>query len=589
MDVKLINDLAEIENGVGWKKCTDFAGKGDLVNVLGNKVNENYAGRKYKIIAKREKNAPPDGPKRGCCVDAVVRICSLVKDFFLWLLRKLHVLKPEQREIFYAILLRTSLPQNRNEKAACLFLKHFRGNKIRKSLPSRKPKPTSAPQNPTEKAACVFQKHFRGKQTRKGLLPRNLFPAYRSQCHTASEPNSKMKKALAGNTPVYLPQDMPGVVLKNSGKWSAIKRFHEMQLVRGILESQRSSHLVIPKARLCKDFLVEERLPINIANFHNMDLYINNPQLFDEPVREMTRLFSRGYLSDLLQYRPSPLGRIPGSLGIVRYDNIPFYLVEKSGKQEARIGLIDLEHFGLKKAGDPKDLWDLVRVFPYHLNIIQEEAQKLNYKITADLKLEHAATEGRQFLKGGYIDHLEWLRKKNLSKMIPTALQITPSRVSDLINLVEKTLLELDQEMSKYWDLRQWDPEFIKKPVFNENSKEILKKIAPQILNLMIANLNSAIGKWHTMNESSEKHLAESQVVHLRSPIIERSQIFEGVVELMTKNLNTDLARRCEHAQEAIGEIFLSVIFNELKNGGELFYFDPAYYTNFQGICWVRY
>ena len=89
---------------------------------------------------------------------------------------------------------------------------------------------------------------------------------------------------------------MPEVVLKNSGRHIAVKRFHQMQKVRKILEAQGSTHLVIPKANLCQEFFVEQRLPINTDSLYNMGLYLAHSNFFDDAVREMTRLYSKVYI-----------------------------------------------------------------------------------------------------------------------------------------------------------------------------------------------------------------------------------------------------------------------------------------------------
>lgn len=151
-------------------------------------------------------------------------------------------------------------------------------------------------------------------------------------------------QAQGGSTRVYLPKEMPEVVLKSSGRTEAIKRFHQMQEVRSILDSQNSSHLIIPKVNLCQEFLIEQRLPINADSYYNMGLYLSQPELFDEAVRELTRLFSRIYLSDLVNWQINPLRNIEGVEDFVRYDNLPMYVIEENGKKKGKIGLIDLEH-----------------------------------------------------------------------------------------------------------------------------------------------------------------------------------------------------------------------------------------------------
>jgi hypothetical protein len=107
----------------------------------------------------------------------------------------------------------------------------------------------------SDEAATTIQKHVRGHLARKPHLPRSLYPSIRLQCEKADLSQSFfMPRAVAGKTPVYLPQEMPQVVLKKSGRNEAIrhnviappwlrkrdyimsiKRFHQMQAVRNFL------------------------------------------------------------------------------------------------------------------------------------------------------------------------------------------------------------------------------------------------------------------------------------------------------------------------------------------------------------------
>lgn len=281
---------------------------------------------------------------------------------------------------------------------------------------------------PEDKAAITIQKHIRGYLARRPLLPSNLFPQYHTQCQKAEGPeSSSMPQADKGETRVYLPKEMPEVVLKSSGKQAAVKRFHQMQDVRSILDSQNSSHLVIPKASLCGNFLVEQRLPINVDSYHNMELYLSQPQLFNEAVREMTRLFSKVYLSDLVGYQYDPLGHIADVGDFVRYDNLPLFIEDSNGKKVGKIGLIDLEH--MQNGSTSNSLETLARIFPLHLDIIKEEAKNLHMKINNN-SLEAAAARGEKYLQVGFTDHLEWLKHKGISTEVsPQPFEIGLERV----------------------------------------------------------------------------------------------------------------------------------------------------------------
>ena len=112
-----------------------------------------------------------------------------------------------------------------------------------------------------DQAATTIQKHIRGLLARKAHLPTYLYPHYRAQCNKVKRNASdSMPRAQGGHTRVYLPQEMPEVVLKHSGDKEAIIRFHQMQEVRAVLDSQHSSHLIIPKTLFLKTMILTGRL-----------------------------------------------------------------------------------------------------------------------------------------------------------------------------------------------------------------------------------------------------------------------------------------------------------------------------------------
>jgi hypothetical protein len=440
-----------------------------------------------------------------------------------------------------------------------------------------------------DKAAATIQKHCRGYLTRKRHLPSNLYPQYQILCKRANGPESpSIPKAEGGKTTVYLPKEMPGIVLKNSGRERAITRFHQMQEVRSILNSQNSSHLIIPKANLCQEFLVEQRLPINVDSYYNMGLYLSQPELFDEAVRELTRLFSRVFLSDLVSYQRLPLGNITGVGDFVRYDNLPMYVVEENGKKKGKIGLIDLEH--MQKGPNSQGLETLVRIFPYHLEVIKNEASKLKMKVS-QASLDASAEKGRKYLQVGFIDHLNWLKQKGVStKSSPHPFQVSSQRLEELTPLVEKELLKLNQGINDLF-VRKGYQEKPQKNFFTENPEQMAKELAAIITPLIIGNTRTQIDKQQneTISKLSGRGMTDSQLVSLRSPLIERPKLYEGVDKLILKNQKIKFETPWLREEQEIADQLTYVIMEELVKSGEIFYFDPAYYTGGHNFCWIRY
>lgn len=431
------------------------------------------------------------------------------------------------------------------------------------------------------KKVTDIQKYVRGFLVRKHLLSPDLYPEYRAHCEAAKDKKCSMPKAKSGETPVYLPKEMPSVVLKKSGKQKAISRFHQMSEVRNILEAQGSTHLVIPKANLCKEFLVEERLPINIDSYHNMELYLSQPELFNEAVREMARLFSVCHLGDLVNKQVHPLSHIENIGDEVRYDNLPFYVVEENGKKEGKIGLIDLESF--TKVPNPGDFNVLARIFPLHLNLIKEEASKLGVKI--DLKtFEASAEKGVKSLKVGFTDHLEWLKKKGFIENYFQLFELSPEREKELAGLIQEELLKLNNETNDLFRNKGLIGK-LQKPLFKENPEKMANELAPKIVPLIINNIKSQIQQSQEGMKVSKEQMTEGELVSLRSPMIKRNNLHEGLDTFIIENTMVEGFSGPKDTAEQL----VFVVMQALAKGGEIFYYDPVYYAHPKSLCWIRY
>lgn len=427
-----------------------------------------------------------------------------------------------------------------------------------------------------EVAATFIQKHARGYFARKPHLPNHLYSQYKSLC--AEENETKrivMPRATNGVTKVFLPKELPIVALKASGRAIAIKRFHQMQEVRSVLKQQKSSCLIIPKANLCKNFLVEERLPVDGDIFYNAELYLSNPKLFDKAVCEFTRLFSKIHISDLVESNRHPLAHIPGAEGIVRYDNLPLYIVTKDGQQEGRLGLIDLERFVKKNEStlDSEELAKLVRIFPYHKEVILEEALKLNVKIDMDL-LNRAEMIGKNYLQAVFTDHLQWLKEKEIS---------TKNSSVDFLG---------DDSIDKQRivaDIQDFFLHYIFQNLSQEDSREALK-LAKEMTDLILVNVRAEI-KLHQQRilqrKNSQSITSDSELVGFRSAVLYRKNLYRGT-DFYLKPYVYRLLEQGKTDVE-IAEIVTCRIMKTLKETGSLFSFDPGYYGGPDQYCWIRY
>jgi hypothetical protein len=252
------------------------------------------------------------------------------------------------------------------------------------------------------KQATEIQKIFRGFQARKSFLPSSLYPAYSTLCKNIDE---SVPRAEGGKVEVYLPPSLPEVVIKKTGIEDSKNRVFKAEAIRSIVHSENLTNLIVPRSRLCGEFLVEERLPICIDPGYNAMLYVKNKDLFDAPVRQMTRLFSMAYIDYLVQKSPED-----DSLLRIRYDNIPFILRERKGEMSVDIGLIDLERSKVGSAikSTSHKLFILASIFPYHTALIEEEGLKMSMVIGEREKevMRKAAFHSKEYLEKKCAEYL---------------------------------------------------------------------------------------------------------------------------------------------------------------------------------------
>ncbi len=390
-----------------------------------------------------------------------------------------------------------------------------------------------------------------------------------------------MPRAHGGKTRVYLPKGALEVVLKESGEEDSIKRFGQMERIRSILESQRSSHLIIPTAAVCGKFLVEERLPINVDRYYNMGLYIENPGLFDESVREMTRLFSKVYLSDLVSFQYHPSNNIVGDT--IRYDNLPLYIEEVNGIRTGKIGLIDLEH--MYEEPSAKGLATLVRIFPYHKDLIIEEATKLGISINKP-NLKKRALDGKKYLQEGYIAHRDWLTKKKINSETATeTFEVDANRTTAIIEVVEKELLKMNSGQCDILKEKGYLDGHIRS-FLNENPAKEAKELACIIGPLFIKNITKAIREEQNriLGTHKDKASSESEIIALRSPAFRRHEVYNGVVALLKES-----GKNTHYDGSNIADQLFCTVAKELVKGQELFSFDPGFNSGGHEFCWIRY
>lgn len=373
-------------------------------------------------------------------------------------------------------------------------------------------KPTPLLLSNTEKAAIIIQKYTRGFLARKSFLSSAFLPLYKDAI-TSIDQNTK--KAPEGFTAVYLPE-LSGlkesIVLKHSGRKDAVSRFHQMQEARKLLTSQNCHHLIIPRARLCGEFLVEEKLPIKGCSYHNLAIYCENSPLFDEAVKEMTRLFAKASISDLISSQPHlRLNILVGDF--VRYDNLSLFISYENGTPIGKIGLIDLESFYAVPARE--SLEDLARIFPLHVEIIKKEALVHSIIFDED-SVNEQGQRGLIYLQQGYQNHISWLKDHKISRS-PSLIKLKISEI-DLQGFDTNLLGEVIKLNLGKNDLYEYHKVY-KKPPNNFLQDQNIKYFSSDLTQFLVEILEYTV---HTNNaalraELSSEDLDNSELVKQRT------------------------------------------------------------------------
>jgi hypothetical protein len=423
-----------------------------------------------------------------------------------------------------------------------------------------------------DKPALIMQKYLRGNSVRKPLLPIYELSQYRAASAQVNKDPSSMPRARAGDTPVYFPPNL-GVILKGSGGVlnrevekvndlkllhprsayrAAYDRFDHMQNIRKILDVSGASHLIIPKAWIIDNFIVEEKLRI-IQSYHgNIDLYMSKPHLFDRAISELVLLASKLTITDLVESNAQRITKI-------RYDNLPFIF---NGNASCHIGLIDLEHF--KVGFDPSSLFQIAIIFPLHFELIKSIVMNLELEVDKNRLLdvmEIAKKAGEDFLNAqwkDYRNYADWLSQKGINDgSVSPTFQISPQIKEQLISFIEN-------ELKKYETSRDDVP---------------FKHIASDIVTLVLEDFKSAIEKKQiqTFGRLLQDPMEMAKLVDFRSVKLDAGRIFEKA---------RDLLRKWDYKEALAAKKLSSLIAKTLVESGEIYSAHCSVSASYWRICY---
>ena len=283
-------------------------------------------------------------------------------------------------------------------------------------------------------------------------------------------------RASSGSAPVYFPVNQP-VVWKQTGEEKGAVRWNNMRIIQNICFQNRYEHLIIPAARLCGSFLIEERLPIiEFSQKGQVALYTENTQLFSSAVKEFTQLLCRVVYPDILTFI-HPYKK-DFDIPIARYDNIPFFLENGMGK----IGLIDLEEVQLQKKDlSKKEVEEIAKkalfLFPYHFFEITTTLEELfpDLELDIDALQEEHSNIIRNF-NSIYLDHINFILNKKESLKKPF---ISIKRKNEIIEVVLKSeLFEKDFALEVLENLIKKIENTIQKPIPSSRSELAISRTA---------------------------------------------------------------------------------------------------------------
>ena len=369
---------------------------------------------------------------------------------------------------------------------------------------------------------------------------------------------------------VALPKNVPAYLSNRCFLEIITKRFEfKAHIIKLDCEKPGCSHPFIPGVIGLVHILIEPGLPIIINSFDNMQLYCSQTGLFDKAVRDIT--------SDLLD---GGIHRKRADVKyFVRYDNLPLYKVSIDGMEQDRSGLIDPEKMGATQYG--KALGSIAGIFPYHYDIIKEEADRRAIPYDDEI-LKAAVADGTKYLAAGYEDHCKWLQEKGvLDTFEDFNLGLSQERMNDVKEAVAKELISMDKGeiLTKIFDYEVRSPEG-----FLKNGATSAKILSDHITEKVIENLTQEINRNFRQNIQNKNpaQWAKSNLVQTGGLLAEYDRIIHGVSTYFqpSDHYEERLDNKTCFAEALydymIGRL-VAVIFDELVNGREMLFYSATH------------
>lgn len=441
-------------------------------------------------------------------------------------------------------------------------------------------------------AATKIQSVWRGhlarreaENTKRQLLSPTLFEKAKPYIDMPGNLHD-LPRASSGTTPVYFPKDLP-IILKQSGFPKNQKRFELMKQGREICERSSYEHLVIPRARVYANFIIETRLPIKAQGTkEQIGLYVDHHELFTPAVKEFVGFLCQSKFTGLTYRRGDR--RDPyltlSDAPIGRYDNIALFIEEDQGK----IGLVDLEQFSPICNTIREDCFlrcqDAVHLFPLHLKEILCVAKKFDPDIENHRKsLKIIRKESLKMFKITYEDHLNFIRLKGISTQNPLAFEkIGKEKVEELKCNIEKKLRKVHKNDWFFKGCFGKDPAAL--ACFTEEAfPHLLEAACTLITDLLESNMNNfkkrAAGSLDKAVVSSTSELLSIRTLHFQN----NYKFVQSVApHLSMLNFEPDDLDQLNN----FAYLLLDIILEEMEKAKVIAYYNPSLgYTGLTKRC----
>ena len=319
-------------------------------------------------------------------------------------------------------------------------------------------------------------------------------------------------RAVNGIAMVYLPRNIP-IVLKCIGDSLSQRRFDKILQARKVCKNNSYKDIVVARARVHGDFLLESRLPIMAHDFREQaGLYVDNRDKFSSAIREFAGFMFQTTLHDIVG-RPEIFYTKLTDIPIGRYDNVALYLEETQGK----IGLVDLEQFE-PYCDRTDDRWcysrceTLLCLFPLHFDEILNVAKVYDPAIENFRDdLEKIRDKAYAFFKMIYIDHEELIKNNHIT--IENSTRISEIKAENYSNIHEEIRLFIHNSHqghygSDYQDCLGVDP---------KDTLIHLEKKFPEVIQITTDFLSKMIRLSLMQRSAKQSHITEKDIIFFRA------------------------------------------------------------------------